>query len=161
MVNDSNEKAAIAVNRFVTRFDESYRLLARYAALPLVLTPELLNYLHSRFLYDQVPWVAEADLLLSDLCQRVGYEQYVMDAGVRAHLIAEMGDEPDGRQRMQEVARLLIGYIEHLARTNPFISEQELKAQQWAAMVLSGRAARGERNRPILSADARIGRRRR
>ena len=135
MANDSNEKAAAAVNRFVARFDESYRLLAGYAALPLILTPELLNYLHSRFLHDQVPWVAEADVLLSDLCQRVGYEQYVMDAGVRAHLIAKMSSEPDGRQRMLEVARLLVRYVEHLGRTNPFISEQDLQQQQWAALV--------------------------
>jgi hypothetical protein len=135
MAYDSNKQAAAAINHFVARFDESYRLLARYAALPLVLTPELLNYLHSRFLYDQAPWVAEADLLLSDLCQRVGYEQYVMDPGVRAHLIAELKGEPDGPQRMQEVARLLVGYVEHLARTNPFVSHEDLQRQQWAAMV--------------------------
>jgi len=135
MAHDSNKQAVAAINRFVARFDESYRLLARYAALPLVLTPELLNYLHNRFLYDQAPWVAEADLLLSDLCQRVGYEQYVMDPGVRAHLIAELKGEPDGPQRMQEVARLLVGYVEHLARTNPFVSQEDLQRQQWAAMV--------------------------
>jgi pimeloyl-ACP methyl ester carboxylesterase len=135
MSDKTKEQAAKDIARFVERFDGSYRLLARYAALPLVLTPELLNYLHSRFLYGQVAWVAEADLLLSELCRRIGYEQYVMDAAVRAHLIAEMRKEDDGELRMKEVASLLISYTEHLARTNPFISSQELKAQQWAAMV--------------------------
>ncbi len=54
------------------RFDESYGLLAYHAALPLVLTPELVNYLRNEFLRgEQVPWVAEVDLLLSDLCSQV------------------------------------------------------------------------------------------
>ena len=49
-------------------------LLGRlYAALPLILTPELLNYLRNHFLRDKVPWVAEVDLLLSELCRPVGY----------------------------------------------------------------------------------------
>ena len=116
------------------RFDPSYRLLAYHAALPLVLTPELLNYLRNQFLRGQVPWVAEVDLLLSDLCSQVGYELYAMDTAVRAYLLEEMKHEL-GEQRMQEVARLLISYVLHLAQTNPLIGQQELQAQQWAAMV--------------------------
>jgi formylglycine-generating enzyme required for sulfatase activity len=124
------------VNQFVRRFEESYRLLAYHAALPLVLTPELLNYLRNQFLRGQVPWLAEVDLLLSDLCTPVGYELYAMDTAVRAYLLEEMhNDAALSSQRMQEVARLLLGYVRHLAQTNPFISQQELEAQQWAAMV--------------------------
>ena len=128
------ERAKQAVDRFVRRFEKSYRLLAYHAALPLVLTPELLNYLRNQFLRGEVPWVAEVDLLLSDLCSQVGYELYAMDIAVRAHLLEEMKQEL-GEQRMQEVARLLISYVRHLAQTNPFIGRQELQAQQWAAMV--------------------------
>ena len=40
-----------------------------------------------------------------------------------------------GKEQMEAVARLLIGYIKHLSQTNPYISHQELKIQQWAAMV--------------------------
>jgi len=36
------------VERFVGRFESSYRLLACHAALPLVLTPELVNYLRGQ-----------------------------------------------------------------------------------------------------------------
>jgi formylglycine-generating enzyme required for sulfatase activity len=83
-----------------------------------------------------VPWLAEVDLLLSDLCTPVGYELYAMDTAVRAYLLEEMhNDAALSSQRMQEVARLLLGYVRHLAQTNPFISKQELEAQQWAAMV--------------------------
>ncbi len=130
----NKEYAKQAVDRFVRRFEKSYRLLAYHAALPLVLTPELLNYLRNQFLRGQVPWVAEVDLLLSDLCSQVGYELYAMDTAVRAYLLEEMKQEL-GEQRMQEVARLLISYVRHQAQTNPFIGQQELQAQQWAAMV--------------------------
>ncbi len=134
---EEKERARQMVERFVRRFEESYRLLAYHAALPLVLTPELVNYLRVQFLRgDNVPWVAEVDLLLSDLCRQVGYELYAMDTAVRAYLLEQMEQEESlGKRRMQEVAKSLIGYVKYLAQTNPYISPQELQAQQWAAMV--------------------------
>jgi len=133
------QTARAAVERFARRFrplDREYRLLACHAALPLVLTPELLNYLRTRFLHGQVPWVAEVDLLLSELCQRAGYEQYTMDPGVRAYLLREMRKDPGlGPARMEAVAHLLIHYVRYLSRSNRFVRQHELQAQQWAAMV--------------------------
>jgi cell division protein ZapA (FtsZ GTPase activity inhibitor) len=125
------------VDRFVRRFEPSYKKLAYYAALPLVLTPELLNYLRNQLLWkegENIPWVAEVDLLLSDICRPVGYEQYAMEPAVRAYLISEM-EEVLGKKQIEAVARLLITYIKHLSQTNPYISSQELETQQWAAMV--------------------------
>ena len=131
----SQEQARRQVERFIRRFEPSYRQLAYYAALPLVLTPELLHYLRNQFLRQiQLPWVAEADLLLSDLCYPVGYEQYALDTDVRAYLVAEMEDEL-GVDRLQAVAKLLLRYIQHLDMMNPYLSRQDLQAQQWAAMV--------------------------
>ena len=104
VVNDEQKKwATQVVERFVSRFDESYRLLAYHAALPLVLTPELVNYLRNEFLRgEQVPWVAEVDLLLSELCSQVGYELYAMDTHVRAYLLEQMEQDPHlGKRRMQ------------------------------------------------------------
>ncbi|MDX9956577.1 MAG: hypothetical protein RBT75_20940, partial [Anaerolineae bacterium] len=125
-----------AVTRFMERHEPFYRLLLYHAALPLVLTPELLNYLRTKFLQAEVPWVAEADLLLSELCRQVGYEQYVMEPAVRAYLLWEMKQDPTlGQARMEAVARLLIHYVQHLARTDIFAQPHELQAQQWAAMV--------------------------
>jgi formylglycine-generating enzyme required for sulfatase activity len=110
-------------------------LLAYHAALPLVLTPELLNYLRNQFLRGEgVPWVAEADLLLSDLSRPVGYEQYAMDTAVRAYLLEEM-EQVLGNAQMKAVARVLISYVQQLDRINPYISKHELRSQQWAAMV--------------------------
>ena len=122
------------IARFVGRFDESYRLLAYYAALPLVLTPELLNYLRNHFLRGQVPsWVAEADLLLSELCRPVGYEQFAMVADVRDYLLDEMRERL-GEAKMREVACLLIRYVHQLSRTNAPFSQKELKHERWSAM---------------------------
>jgi hypothetical protein len=79
-LKELHEQAKQTVDRFVRRFDESYRSLAYHAALPLVLTPELVNYFRNQFLRnEQVPWVAEVDLLLSDLCSQVGYEREQCD----------------------------------------------------------------------------------
>jgi formylglycine-generating enzyme required for sulfatase activity/predicted MPP superfamily phosphohydrolase len=128
--------AKSAVDRFVKRFEPSYRLLLYHAALPLVLTPELLNYLRTEFLQREVPWIAEVDLLLSELCQPAGRELYTMETAVRAYLLREMKQDPAlGPQRMEEVARRLIHYIRHLSKTNAFLDAQELQAQQWGAMV--------------------------
>jgi hypothetical protein len=80
VISPEHRSAAAQVDRFVQRFEPCYRQLAFYAALPLVLTPELVHYLRNCFLLEaQVPWVAEVDLLLSDLCNPVGYEQYVIE----------------------------------------------------------------------------------
>jgi formylglycine-generating enzyme required for sulfatase activity len=134
------EQAKQAVDRFVRRFDESYRLLAYHAALPLVLTPELVNYLRNEFLRgEQVPWVAEVDLLLSDLCSQVGYELYAMETHVREYLLEEMQQKlPFGKRRMQEVAQVLYSYVNYLSRLNPGRRQQEIEAQRWAAMVYLG-----------------------
>jgi formylglycine-generating enzyme required for sulfatase activity len=135
---EQREQAARTVERFVRRFEDSYRLLAYHAALPLVLTPELVNYLRNEFLRgEQVPWVAEVDLLLSDLCSQVGYELYAMDTHVRAYLLWQM-KEHYGEGRMREVARVLISYVSYLSRLNPGRRQQELEAQRWAAMVCLG-----------------------
>ncbi len=128
-------QAEQAVRRFVRRFEPSYHALACHVALPLVLTPELVNYLRNEFLRnEEVPWVAEVDLLLSDLCQPVGYELYAMDTDVRAYLLAEL-QRQFGQTRVQQVAKLLISYVRYLAETGFSVNEKELEAQQWAAMV--------------------------
>ncbi|MCY7391185.1 MAG: formylglycine-generating enzyme family protein, partial [Leptolyngbyaceae cyanobacterium CAN_BIN12] len=135
-LDPNHEAARQQIERFVQRFEPSYRQLAYYAALPLVLTPELLNYLRCQFLGKAgVPWVAETDLLLSDLCHPVGYEQYAIEPSVRAFLLSEM-EQVIGRSQMQAVARLLLSYVRQLALANPdTLRHQELENQQMAAMV--------------------------
>jgi TIR domain len=123
------------IDRFVSRFGypEGYRRLAEHAALPLVLTPELLHYLRNAFLRGEVPWVSEADLLLSDLCDEVGYEQYVMDPPVRARLVAALRDRNEGR--LKEVARLVAQYLRRFEKTTLPLGRDSLQAQQWSALA--------------------------
>jgi transcription initiation factor IIE alpha subunit len=123
------------IDRFVARFGPAYRHLAAHAALPLVLTPDLLHYLRNAFLRGQVPWLAEADLLLSDLCKEVGYEQYAMHPGVRARLIAELKGQPNGSERIKEVARLLLQYLHRLRRSGSIPGSDALREQQWSALA--------------------------
>lgn len=128
------------VDRFVQRFgNPAYRQLAYYGALPLVLTPELVHYLRIEFLRaDDVPWEAEVDLLLSDLCSPVGYELYTIDTQVRAYLLAQMQGDPVWQQRMAEVAQVLISYVNYLSRTDSQRRQKELDAQRLAAMTYLG-----------------------
>ncbi len=123
------------IARFVERFGPAYRRLAMHAALPLVLTPELLHYLRNAFLRGQVPWVAEADLLLSDLCREVGYEQYAMHPAVRGRLIAELKAQPDGPGRIREIGRLLLQYLRRIEKSSQAPGADSLREQQWAALA--------------------------
>jgi len=141
----------LTVERFIRRFDESYRLLAYYAALPLALTPELLNYLHNRFLRGRVLWEAQADLLLSDLCEQVGYEMYAMEPAVRDYLLGEMERSAEAKN-MQEAAYLLLSYVQRLWNSSSFASASELEAQHWGAMAY----IEDERNHVIQAMEKRF-----
>jgi formylglycine-generating enzyme required for sulfatase activity len=128
--------AALRVNQFVSRFEPGYLELVYHAALPLLLTPELLSYLRNEFLR-HLPWVAEVDLLLSDLCSPIGHERYAMDPDVRDYAISQQTPTftPD---RQRQVAKLLITYIRYLAGHRSQYSDRELATQQWAAMLYLG-----------------------
>ena len=128
----SRESAQWRLDRFVRQFGPEYRSLVQTVAVPIVLTPELVGYLRGQFL-PSLNWVAEADLLLSELCRSVGYERYVMDSGVQTIALQEL--ETQSPERVEEIARLLVGYMRHLARVNPYLTDRQRKHQQWAAML--------------------------
>jgi formylglycine-generating enzyme required for sulfatase activity len=133
---EREDRAQRRITRFVARFEPAYYELLCHAALSLVLTPELVSYLRNEFLRE-IPWIAEVDLLLSDLCSPVGYELYAMDTDVRAYLLKQRSDTFN-ETRMAEVANLLISYVRYLAANNLQVSDRELESQQWAAMIYLG-----------------------
>ncbi|NEQ89097.1 MAG: formylglycine-generating enzyme family protein, partial [Moorea sp. SIO2I5] len=49
----TEEIAKQQIERFVARFEPNYRYLACHCALPLVLTPELVNYIRVQFLLNE------------------------------------------------------------------------------------------------------------
>lgn len=123
-LDSSLESAQWRLDRFVRQFGPEYRSLVQVAAVPIVLTPELVGYLRGQFL-PGVSWVAEADLLLSELCRSVGYERYVMDSGVQSIALQALDIQKPGQ--VEEIARLLVGYVQHLARVNPYLSDRQRK----------------------------------
>jgi len=127
------ERGHYQIETFLMRFGNDYQALLDYAAIPVVVTPELLNYLRMEFT-PKLPWVAEVDLLLSDLFRVVGYEQYAMQSYVRAVLLDGL-DARIGKGRMEAAAKLLIGYVGQLKQENPYLSDRELQRQRWSAMV--------------------------
>ncbi len=142
-------RASQRVSRFVERFEPGYYDLLCHAALPLVLTPELVSYLRNEFLRG-LPWMAEVDLLLSDLCAPIGYELYVMNTDIRAYLL-EQDSERFNAERKREVANLLISYVSYLAKHSGQMSPRELESQQWAGMVYLGPAQREKAVEQIVS----------
>src|SRR5438874_11516433 len=81
---------------FTKRFGDAHLYLAYHAAFPLALTPDLLYRLRANFQRDiygnalNIPWIAVADLLLSSLCEEVGYEHYEMKVTVRHELLNQL-----------------------------------------------------------------------
>jgi len=131
------------VRHFLNLHEPTYTPLLPYAALPLILTPELLHYLRHTFT-PKTPWIAEADILLDEnLCQQYDtYEQYLMHAPIRAHLLAEARQGP--AFRLADASRLLLGYLQNLERTRPYRNPRELLTQAWSAMVYIDDAHRGK-----------------
>ena len=81
--------AEYSIQVFEESFGKATLYFAWHAAFPAVLTPDLLYRMWVNFQLDslgrplEVPWVAVADLLLSDLVHTVGHEIYEMDGAVR------------------------------------------------------------------------------
>ena len=107
------------IRSFRQRFGDGHFYLACHAALPLVLTPDLLYQLWATFQRDcqddnlAMPWIAVSDLLLSGLCDEVGDELYEMDSTVRDALMQQLKDSPRlGLARVRELAAFVIAYID-------------------------------------------------
>jgi uncharacterized protein YjbI with pentapeptide repeats len=127
---------------FEKRFGKAHLYLAYHAAFPLALTPDLLYRLwanfplniHSEVLY--IPWVAVADLLLSSLCDEVGYQLYEMDLAVRNELLSRLlQDENFGQERINHLSEFLLNYIRHQLRSDDPDIYDFAQAQRWTALA--------------------------
>jgi tetratricopeptide (TPR) repeat protein len=129
----SEEDAVEAVLAFHRRYGEEALRLACHAAFPLFVSPELVNLIHVNFLDDgAVPWVAEADFLLSPLCRPVGGGVYQVCPRGREVLLAYLVEEAgDGPRRLVALADFLLAYLER--PTGPKPRPEIVRAQQWIA----------------------------
>ena len=117
---------------FEARFGPAHTRLACHAAFPLFLTPKLVNLIRINFLEDQVPWIAEVDLLLSSLCRQLDEDLFVVDPGIREVLLADLLNwyGPDeGINRLNGLANFLLAYLERY--TTPSSRSDVLRAHRW------------------------------
>ncbi|MCC5628130.1 hypothetical protein LC613_08335 [Nostoc sphaeroides CHAB 2801] len=96
---------------FERSFGSKHLMLACHAALPLVLTQELLNLIHINILdKEQIPWFAEVDFLLSPLCRPIDDGVYEVEPSIREVLILEL-ENNFGLQRPFLLAKFLQFYL--------------------------------------------------
>jgi formylglycine-generating enzyme required for sulfatase activity len=91
------------------RYGTQTLLLAYHAAYSLTLTSELLYCLREKFVPDS-PWYAVADVLLSGLCETIGYDLYEMDGETRDALLRRL-ETKCGKDRLSELAKFMSQYI--------------------------------------------------
>lgn len=136
------EAARRHITSFSNRFGRAHLYLAYHAAFPLALTPDLLYRLWANFQRDiqgkplNIPWVAVADLLLSNLCHEVGYELYEMNVVVRSMLLRDLKNMPGfGLQRINDLSSFLLDYIQQqLLSSDPDVRDFA-QVQQWTALA--------------------------
>lgn len=135
-------------NRYVEQFYANYTyghyLLAGYAAVPGLLTPDLLYKLWQNF--NTYRWsgktltihrIAVADILLSPLCKEVGYELYEMHPDIRLAFLqwlkAETATEAKRARGFVPIETITSFLQEYYMRPNPVAytwGDQYLEAQQ-------------------------------
>jgi hypothetical protein len=137
-----SDAAKQRIEAFGKRFGEGHLYFAYHAAFPLALTPDLLYRLWANFQRDAqkeiigIPWVAVADLLLSNLCEEVGHELYEMDSAVRDNLIQRTkADKRFGEGRIHELSSFLLGYVEQQLQSNDPYVRDFAQTQRWTALA--------------------------
>ena len=132
---NQEEVAIEQVVGFAQQFGKAHFHLACHAAFPLALTPDLLYQVWARFV-DYAPWTAVAHLLLSQLCHETGHELYEMTTSVRDVLLTELKeDERFGKQRIEELANFLIGYVIRQLEGDNANKQDLTQAQHWTALA--------------------------
>ncbi|WP_375494187.1 hypothetical protein [uncultured Nostoc sp.] len=120
------------VEGFAQQFGEAHRNLARHAAFPLVLTPDLLYQIWANFV-PEAPWTAVAHVLLSRLCRQVSYEMYEMDIADRNLLLREL-KEQFGQERFDELGEFLLDYVAQRLTDDDADTQDLREAQEWTAL---------------------------
>ncbi len=138
VTTDINQTRAMRIAQrriegFAQQFGEAHRNLARHAAFPLVLTPDLLYQIWANFV-PEAPWKAVAHVLLSRLCRQVGYEMYEMDISDRNLLLRELKEE-FGQERFEELGEFLLDYVAQRLTGDDPDTQDLAQAQEWTALA--------------------------
>jgi SOS regulatory protein LexA len=135
--NTQRRRSIQQISSFIENFGQAHLILACHAAFPLALTPDMLYQIWAYFT-PQTPWIAVADILLSNLCHEVGNELYEMDIATRILLLTELKEDPRfGQQRIDQLADFLTAYIaQQLSASDPEIRELAYH-QQWTSLIFA------------------------
>lgn len=147
MTDPEHDLAQLQVQAFRKRFGEPTYQLALHAAFPLALTPALLNHLWQTFDRDiygrvlNVPWVATADLLLSDLCIPVANEVFELRAPARRVLLEALkSDSRFGELRVRELSEFVQEYVREQLDSANAHTRARAQVQQWTALATANPA---------------------
>jgi hypothetical protein len=140
--SEAKSKAATRrIQSFRQRFGEPHFYLACHAAFPLAVTPDLLYQIWAYFQRDingkvlDIPWIAVSDVLLN-LCDEVGYELYEMEQTIRNELLHEFKENRCfSQQRIQELSKFLITYLQHQLDSPDLDTRDFAQAQKWTALA--------------------------
>ncbi|MDJ1177538.1 tetratricopeptide repeat protein [Roseofilum sp. BLCC_M91] len=130
------EAAQRRIQAFERKFDQPHLFLAAHAALPLALTPDLLYRIWVNFQRDlegkscKIPWIAVSDLLLSSLCDEVGYELFEMEDTIRHELLQKLS-----QNQRQQVAAFLLQYVQADLKSRDSYYREFAQSQSWAAQA--------------------------
>ncbi|MFK7921847.1 MAG: caspase family protein [Bacteroidia bacterium] len=141
---------------------EGHQVFLQHAAFPMMFSPDLLYQLWFNFrLYplrgtlassEELPNMVVSDLLLSGICQEVGFELYQIDQKLRLYLLAQLqADERFGPKRIQSLAVFLQQYSQQVATKNADPRLKEIH-QQLSLASLHPRHAAQEIGRSLQKA---------
>jgi len=139
-----HEAAIRRIESFGKRFgpSHSHLYLAYHAAFPLALTPDLLYRIWANFQRDidrkllNIPWIAVADILLSNLCDEVGHELYEMDVAVRNELLKRLQEDSRfGEKRINELSNFLLAYVRKNLNSSEPDQRDFAQSQRWTALA--------------------------
>jgi formylglycine-generating enzyme required for sulfatase activity len=120
------------IDAFERRYGSMAVRLACCAAFPLALTSELVYCMRENILdLQDAPWYMVADLLLSGLCQSIGYDLYEMPGAVRQQLLQRLKEER-GAVRIRELEEFMGNYIAMK------LDLENKKEREWSRVRLLG-----------------------
>lgn len=134
------QKTIDSVYEFAERFGRLHTALLLHVSLPLGLTPEIVHLIRVNFLSRgqwQVPWIAEADILLAPFCRHISGEMYQINPKVRELILNELRRTSQFPQnRVLQIARFLAAYTSRLLPDvdNPML-KNFIEAQHWTALA--------------------------
>jgi formylglycine-generating enzyme required for sulfatase activity len=133
-IQRQREIAQRQVDRFEQRYGEAMLEFACHAAFPLTLTTDVVYLLRQEY-FVGLDWSVAAELLLSNLCDAVGYDLYAMGVAVRRVLLDRLVED-FGSERVDELAGWMARYIQHRLKIEPLGRAKVLgHPSHWTALA--------------------------